>query len=567
MKSVNRREFVKGGVAAAAAAAVVPTLAVAEEAAPAPSLTPSGLPLGIEPEDLQYSCVELEPITEFAAEETYDIVVVGAGVSGCPAILTAVEEGATVGCLQKAAAVAANGNGTSAVVKGHSTPGGIARFRADWMKANSWRVNPALFDYYIDHSEETLSWAVQRGIDEGVVPSFTIKDAIAYPDGELLADFSAGFPTQQKLQTALAARAMDLGAVIHFSTPCVQLVQDETGRVTGAIGKAEDGTYIKMNANKAVILCAGDYMNNPALLNRYCADVATCDFDLRQANRTGDGHILASLAGGRIVAAGHAKQIHDLSVSKYTMMGVPFLMLDKNGERFFNEECTMSEWCTPIKYRYPNEKPRMYRIFDSAFEQKYAGCDIMTTCAFLDSNLLAPERYGSKGIYKADTIEELCEIWGVDAAPFLASIERYNDLCAKGIDEDFGKDPKYMCAIDTPPYYGLLYSPGLAAINGGVYVDEHYQVVDADRNPIPGLFAAGVDAGDLCGGNNWTMPGGCSNTHCINAGRYTVIYALTGAMEPSNPCTVEQIAEYLKDEDGKYLWETYDNCYHAIPRW
>ncbi|MBQ3301659.1 MAG: FAD-binding protein, partial [Eggerthellaceae bacterium] len=46
--------------------------------------------------DFAESVAELEPITEFAGEKTYDIVVVGAGTAGVPAVLTALEEGATV---------------------------------------------------------------------------------------------------------------------------------------------------------------------------------------------------------------------------------------------------------------------------------------------------------------------------------------------------------------------------------------------------------------------------------------------------------------------------------------
>ena len=124
-----------------------------------------------------------------------------------------------------------------------------------------------------------------------------------------------------------------------------------------------------------------------------------------------------------------------------------------------------------------------------------------------------------------------------------------------------------MTPIDTPPFYGLRYSPGLAAINGGLTVDEHYQVVDRERNPIPGLFAAGVCGGDICGGTDWLMPGGASNGHCFNAGRYTVIYALTGGLEPSNPCTFDQVADYFKNKDGEFNWNVEGACNSAIELW
>ena len=61
--------------------------------------------------DFEVSAVEREPITGFAAEETYDIVVVGAGTSGVTAVATAIDEDATVCCLQKEDRVYSQGSG------------------------------------------------------------------------------------------------------------------------------------------------------------------------------------------------------------------------------------------------------------------------------------------------------------------------------------------------------------------------------------------------------------------------------------------------------------------------
>lgn len=573
--AIDRRSFIAGSAAAGIGAIALGASAGAAAAdesgivdyADVP--TPSGLPLGLEPEDFDQSAVELDPIAEFASEETYDIVVVGTGVSGVPAIMTALEEGATVGAFQKLDIVAANGNGESGFIKDSCTPGALQRFKSDWMKANQWRMNGELFDYFLDHSEEAVSWVAQKAVEAGVEPrSYSNKETVVYDDGAVVASFSVSMPGNVVAMTAIAEMAMERGAVIHFGTPCVQLVQDETGRVTGAIGKDKDGNYIKMNANVAVILAAGDYMNNDALVSRYCADVATNKFDRRQTARTGDGHILASLAGGRIVPGSHPKQVHDLAVSSYTMMSVPFLMLDKDGKRFFNEECSMTSWNVPIKYHYHDEVPTMYRIFDSAFTEKYASYPNLASIELLDGKLVAQDEYGKKGVYKADTIEELCAMWDVDPQPFVESVERYNELCAEGVDLDFGKAASNMQPVDTPPYYGLKYAPGLAAINGGVQVDGHYQVLNATTwEPIPGLFACGVDAGDICGGVDWTMPGGASDGHCITAGRYTVIYALTGGFEPKNPCSYADISEHFAREDGTMLWEHPEDCNHEIVIW
>ena len=567
METIARRDLLKGAAAASIVACAAPALCRADETEASAS-SDDQMPFGLVARDIECSAVELDPITEFAAEETYDIVVVGAGCAGVPAVMTALEEGATVGCLQKEEKASANGSGCSAFIKGQSTVGGLARVESDWIKANNWRCNRTLFDYYMAHGEETISWIIQKAFECGADPAgFDTTNSVVYDDGEVAANMKCRMQSNQILMEAMAARAEELGAVIHYGTPAVQLVQDESGAVTGVVGKAADGSYVKMNATKGVILAAGDYMNNDSLFERYSGDCASCKFDRRQVNRTGDGHILGSLAGGFIVPANHAKQIHDLAVTSNTMMGVPFLMLDAQGKRFFDEECTMTSWNLPLKYHYPNQAPVMFRFFDSKYAEKFSMCGNLMSQEALDEKAMTEYEHNAKGIYRADTIEELCAMWEVDPAPFVESINRYNELCAKGVDEDFGKDPQYMTPIDTPPFYGLRYSPGLAAINGGLTVDEHYQVVDRERNPIPGLFAAGVCGGDICGGTDWLMPGGASNGHCFNAGRYTVIYALTGGLEPSNPCTFDQVADYFKNKDGEFNWNVEGGCNSAIELW
>lgn len=52
----------------------------------------------------------------------------------------------------------------------------------------------------------------------------------------------------------------------------------------------------------------------------------------------------------------------------------------------------------------------------------------------------------------------------------------------------------------------------MSGINAGVMVDNRYRVIDTEGAPIPGLYAAGIQAGNPCGGINWSMPGGFSNS-------------------------------------------------------
>jgi hypothetical protein len=109
--------------------------------------------------------------------------------------------------------------------------------------------------------------------------------------------------------------------------------------------------------------------------------------------------------------------------------------------------------------------------------------------------------------YCANTIEELLDYVdcykGETRNKALAEIARYNKLCEKGIDEDFGKDPRILkvTALKSPPFYGsvrrndnIAVSPGLCAFTG-LDTDDDLQVLNSDLRPIKGLYAAGNNAG------------------------------------------------------------------------
>jgi len=90
----------------------------------------------------------------------------------------------------------------------------------------------------------------------------------------------------------------------------------------------------------------------------------------------------------------------------------------------------------------------------------------------------------------ADTIEELAEKAGMPADTLAATVNRYNELCHKGVDEDFGKHPNLMVPIEKGPFYAVrtfLMSDGA---EGGIPIDENCQVQGVS-GPMKGLYASG----------------------------------------------------------------------------
>ena len=91
----------------------------------------------------------------------------------------------------------------------------------------------------------------------------------------------------------------------------------------------------------------------------------------------------------------------------------------------------------------------------------------------------------------AGALGELAAALGLDPAAMQASVARWNELCAAGRDEDFGRPPGTMAPIDTPPFYGAPIWPVVSNTQGGPVHDARQRIVNAFGGPIPRLYAAG----------------------------------------------------------------------------
>ena len=64
------------------------------------------------------------------------------------------------------------------------------------------------------------------------------------------------------------------GVDFHFQSPAVALVQDADGRIVGVVVREGYGEEKYIHAERAVILTAGGFCNNKALLQRYIPTAA-----------------------------------------------------------------------------------------------------------------------------------------------------------------------------------------------------------------------------------------------------------------------------------------------------
>ena len=124
-----------------------------------------------------------------------------------------------------------------------------------------------------------------------------------------------------------------------------------------------------------------------------------------------------------------------------------------------------------------------------------------------------------------ETIEELAEnlgLTGEQKENFVASVNRYNDMCAAGVDSDYGRDAAVLFPVNEGPFYAVKTTPTIGSTMvtmGGLLTDGEQNVIDAEMNPIPGLYASGNTCGRRFGNEYFTPIPGISLGMAIVLGR------------------------------------------------
>lgn len=201
------------------------------------------------------------------------------------------------------------------------------------------------------------------------------------------------------------------------------------------------------------------------------------------------------------------------------------LMVDRNGERYANEYASSQ---MAGKTNNLQSGGKVFAIWDRNFyktsEHWYpaqGGIGIMEP--MIEEEVYERwDSYAEMGDYvKYDTLEEVVEALGLPLETTMATIKRYNEMCAAGEDTDFYKKAEKLVAIDTPPFYGAASGEaGILCILGGLRTDVNMKVCDADDEPIPGLYNVGTMIGDFYAGlYTFQMEGVNYGATCVTFGK------------------------------------------------
>lgn len=524
MESITRRNFIGAGAVALAGMGALSVSGCAPQVAQ----EESGASESSSGQSAQSAdwLGEAPSIDESAITETVEteVLCVGAGTAG---LITAALVGENGG---KAIVVEKLGNASTfrTDIAGIDTPTQLAQdvhvdkgaIINELQRYMSGQADGRLLKVWADESCEAVGWLVDM-LESAGVPVYLETDPgsedMIYKEWPV----THGFNDASTAMEALLARVEEAGGTIRYNLPMVKLEREEGGRVTGAICQNEDGSYVRINASKGVVLATGGFANNMDMLKAIVPDIyEQCVMKEMTPSQDGDGIKAALWIGAAMDPDGFAQAFERGCVpfeGEYAGISEdgqiwwpgsqPFLRVTRRGERFSNESTPYDFAMYAIRQQHDTT---WVQIFDANWKDQIAQFKTVGCSRIVDPGTMpgwAPtmpmeaiegmlQQYVENGyIQQADTIEELAEKTGADKDTLVATVERYNELVEKGVDEDFYKESSRLAPIDTPPYYAARLGGMLLSTGSGLTVDADMRVLDTDGNVIEGLFTVGNDCG------------------------------------------------------------------------
>ena len=477
------------------------------------------------------------------ADYEAQVVVIAGGPSGLAAAVQAAEDGADVILIEKNAAVggAANMGMGPLAIGSHYQQRQMIDITVEkalkmFMEYTHYNVDGRLVKRYFEQSAETIEWLEDMGVEfEGAYKYFTKSEATWHI---VKTDQGIGPRAASFMNKALYARAQELGVKVLLETPGKKSLKDEDGRVCGVLAVDKDGKEITI-ACKAAIICCGGGGANPDFIKEETGFTFGVDmFNFAVPGNVGDGIKMAWEAGSakvpvRIEQAANFEGIDELPQSVPNVLMQPNLLVNKFGKRVMDEEQMQNT--TYLSNACVHQKGRvLYSIVDTSIVKDYIrnGVDEISMVRF-DPNVSdffegveIAEKTGNKGLFKADSLEELAEKCGIDVDNLIETVDDYNDYC-DGYDEEFFKRKKYLRPLTKAPYYAAAVRPGGYGTVGGIRINENCEVCDEDYDPIPGLYAAGADACNLYDDSYMFLLPGNSMGWAVNSGRIAGMEAAT----------------------------------------
>lgn len=457
-----------------------------------------------------------------------DLLIVGGGGSGIVCAIQAALNGTDFVVIEKSDKLGGNAaytEGMFAIGSKMALEQGIditaAEIIEDELNRGQYRQNAAFWLDLCNNSAENIDWCLEQGvIYSGVIDNYY---GGLHPTFHWFKDGKASIGFVEPL----LARVDELGIEYHLNTSATSLIMDGD-KVAGAYAQSEENGVVQYNA-KAVVLATGGFGGSADHIAMQGWDTEHL-FIVGSANTAGDAYDMAMEVGAKDFMPDSAQSIlynipalppinfHDDSqnpVNGYfgIAAGGPVLWINEHCDRYSRENMTDDNLvlqCIPGKNNVAN-----YVVFDQAIFDEFFGTDADATAMFMES--LADDTTGT--LFTAESVEELAAPFDLDVDALTTTVNRYNELCEKGNDDDYGKPAEKMVAIKQAPFYIAKLGYSFFFEVGGITTDRQRRVLDDSSQPIPGLFAIGND-GNMNYRHVYTinMPGTAMGNQ-VNSGR------------------------------------------------
>ena len=448
---------------------------------------------------------------------SFDVAVVGSGIAGLSAAVSALEAGARVAVLERAAREERGGNTRytesfwrmrdrdtvsedfderlASNAGGHFDPEFVkdaGRPYEDWprpLRAFGF-TDPELIRVWGDDAGPALRWLEGFGVRWDFLPTY-----FPYQSTTRIAPVGGGLA----LVEALAAEAERRGATMLYETAARGLVRNDEGEIVG-VEAVQHGRPRRFLGR--VVLASGGFEGNPEMLARYLGPKAQWTRPVARGGYYNRGEGVAmGLAAGAAPAgefgAFHAQPVDPRSgaIEPVVLHYGYGVLVNREGERFTDEAARPVDAGYERVARAVLEQPEglAWAVFD-------AGLD--------DAPHWRVTVRSDRKPLEAPTIEALAEAAGLDPAALAATLAAYNAACPEdasafrpdGLDglATQGLRPlksNWARRLVRPPFRAWPVICANCFTFGGLRIDIHGRVIDLDGDPIPGLYAAGETAG------------------------------------------------------------------------
>ena len=413
------------------------------------------------------------------SDSNIDLLVFGGGMAGMSAAARASSEGASVVLVEKAPAI-----GGSAIYAGFvwTAPS------LEVMQEVNPDADTALSARVVEQYGEAMDWV--RSLGTHVADPVTVLG------------YGRGSQTDMANYLLACERLVrEHGEVLTGWT--AQRLLFEDGAVAGAEIQNASGEQRVIRAC-STLLATGGFGGDPALRAEHIGPLAE-DLPLRaNTNSVGDG-LRLGLSVGAAFGPPNAGFYGHLIPSKvaynnpYEFTDLTFyhsehgVLLNLEGKRFCDE--TIGDHLNTL-YVLDQPEARALLVYDQRVHDEWMMAPYVEGVEPLDKFQLAYRRSARAAV--ADEIEEfeaLPEEWGYPGEASRDTLLEFNRQCEAGTPNPGRKLD--AAPLLTPPYYIIEVIPAITFTFSGLRIDPQARVLDEAGEVIPGLLAAGADAGGV----------------------------------------------------------------------